>query len=342
MEPITPSARDGAAAAAAFGRATKGEIACLLQITPQMQLRRRISLGCSLLLQAMLLGMLIGLSRPMPVTAFIPPPLEAHVQPLWLAPARLQQPRPRVQPAVRLRRRQALPPRPTMRRRRIVSATPQPRLPAPPARLLLRTPLARLAWSRPAAVRSPLRLGSFGSPRGLVPVRTPPTPPNVAALGAFASTRLVAAAAASGEKAGELAGGFAAVRSQAPAGRGRGRIRITGFTTLRAATQGKPRRFPRRQLPAARRLTPPRILYKPRPHYPALARARRLQGEVVLEALLRASGQVQVLRIVHRLGDGLDRSARAAAEGIRFLPARLNHRPVDWKVYLYISFRLLE
>src|SRR5204862_7345721 len=63
------------------------------------------------------------------------------------------------------------------------------------------------------------------------------------------------------------------------------------------------------------------ILSKPRPAYTEEARRQRIEGEVLLEILFAASGQVRVLRIVRGLSDGLDENAVAAAEAIRFRPA---------------------
>ena len=82
------------------------------------------------------------------------------------------------------------------------------------------------------------------------------------------------------------------------------------------------------------------ILFKPRPAYTEAARQRRLEGEVVLEVLFTASGDVRVLRVLRGLGEGLDENAVQAARQIRFHPARCNGRPIDSTATVHISFRL--
>ena len=63
------------------------------------------------------------------------------------------------------------------------------------------------------------------------------------------------------------------------------------------------------------------ILEKPNPVYTEEARKLGLEGEVLVEVIFPASGQVQVVRVVKGLGHGLDEAALRAAEQIRFKPA---------------------
>ena len=82
------------------------------------------------------------------------------------------------------------------------------------------------------------------------------------------------------------------------------------------------------------------ILHKPRPVYTEEARRLRIEGEVVLEALFTASGEVRVLRVVRGLGHGLDESATRAASAIRFRPAAQGGRPVDLVATVKIAFEV--
>ena len=84
------------------------------------------------------------------------------------------------------------------------------------------------------------------------------------------------------------------------------------------------------------------ILSKPKPVYTEEARRLRIEGEVVLEVLFRASTQVCVLRVVRGLGHGLDESAARAATGIRFRPASENGRAVDSVATVKIEFQLAD
>lgn len=82
------------------------------------------------------------------------------------------------------------------------------------------------------------------------------------------------------------------------------------------------------------------ILQKPRPAYSEEARRLHLEGEVVLEAMFSASGRIQVTRVIHGLGHGLDENAIEAASHIRFRPATENEIPVDTLAVVRIAFEI--
>ena len=108
------------------------------------------------------------------------------------------------------------------------------------------------------------------------------------------------------------------------------------FETIRAQTIGpanRPLEFGDR--PAALE-----ILDKPRPEYSAEARLLQIEGEVVLEVLFTASGQIRVLRVLRGLGHGLDESATRAAMAIRFRPAMEHGKPMDTVATVRIDFQL--
>lgn len=77
------------------------------------------------------------------------------------------------------------------------------------------------------------------------------------------------------------------------------------------------------------RSIPMEILFIPKPQYPDEARAKKIEGEVVLQVLFAASGEVKVLHVVQGLGYGLDEAAESAARQIRFHPAQQDGQPVD-------------
>jgi TonB family protein len=87
-------------------------------------------------------------------------------------------------------------------------------------------------------------------------------------------------------------------------------------------------------------VTAAQILDKPRPAYTDEARRMKIEGEVQLEVLFRASGEVDILRVVRGLGHGLDENAAQAARTIRFLPAKREGRPVDSTATVHIIFQL--
>jgi len=83
------------------------------------------------------------------------------------------------------------------------------------------------------------------------------------------------------------------------------------------------------------------ILYKPNPSYSAEGRQHKIQGDVVLEVIFLASGQIKVIRVVSGLGFGMDDEAIHAAQRIRFTPATRDGKPVDVSARIRIEFRLV-
>jgi TonB family protein len=82
------------------------------------------------------------------------------------------------------------------------------------------------------------------------------------------------------------------------------------------------------------------IVSKPSPVYTQEARRLRLEGEVLLEVLFTANGQMRVNRVVRGLGHGLDEAAITAANQMRFKPALRNGSPVDSTAIVHVVFQL--
>ena len=93
---------------------------------------------------------------------------------------------------------------------------------------------------------------------------------------------------------------------------------------------------------AALSAAPPTIRYKPNPAYSAEGLERKIQGDVVLEVIFLASGQIKVTRVVSGLDFGMDDEAIHAAQRIRFTPAMLDGKPVDFSARIRIEFRLVR
>ncbi len=91
---------------------------------------------------------------------------------------------------------------------------------------------------------------------------------------------------------------------------------------------------------AADKIIPAEILSKPVPIYTEDARAKRIEGEVLLEVILEATGKLRVLKVVRGLGHGLDDAAVQAAQQIRFKPAVKDGQPSDSTAVLHIIFQL--
>ena len=85
---------------------------------------------------------------------------------------------------------------------------------------------------------------------------------------------------------------------------------------------------------------PAEITFKPRPVYTDEGRHLKIEGEVLLDVVFSATGQIRVLRVVRGLGHGLDESAVHAAEQIQFKPAMRDGHPADSEAVLHIVFQL--
>ena len=82
------------------------------------------------------------------------------------------------------------------------------------------------------------------------------------------------------------------------------------------------------------------IISKPSPIYTPEARQLRLEGEVLLEVMFSANGQLHVNRVVRGLGHGLDEAAMNAANHMKFKPALRNGSPVDSTAIVHVVFQL--
>jgi TonB family protein len=82
------------------------------------------------------------------------------------------------------------------------------------------------------------------------------------------------------------------------------------------------------------------ILFKPRPQYTEEGRRLQIEGEVSIEVLFAASGEIRILRVARGLGHGLDENAVRAAQAIRFRPAVRDGIAVDFAGTVRITFQL--
>jgi TonB family protein len=200
----------------------------------------------------------------------------------------------------------------------------------------------------PATVNLPLKqvqTGGFGDPQG---IPGPGDPSKRANINRKGSPDLP-----SGPGYGNGLGGSSGVRGTVastgfgsgiaippPSGSGKGggvRVRTAGFSDATAAAAEAPQKKTRAdQTPA----TTVVILDKPRPTYTQEGRNLKIEGDVVLDVVFLASGQLQVNRVVSGLGHGLDEAAVSAAKQIKFRPAKREGQPVDFPARVRIEFRL--
>jgi TonB family protein len=87
-------------------------------------------------------------------------------------------------------------------------------------------------------------------------------------------------------------------------------------------------------------ITAPSILREVKPDYTEEGRRRNLEGDVVLEIVVRSDGTVGSVKLLQGLGAGLDERATEAVRQWRFSPARRYGTPVDVVVEVAMEFKL--
>ena len=87
-------------------------------------------------------------------------------------------------------------------------------------------------------------------------------------------------------------------------------------------------------------VSPPRLIHEERPRYTEEARQRGITGDVLLEIIVLRDGSVDDVRLLRRLGAGLDEQAIQAVRQWRFSPAEKSGTPVDVVVEVAVEFNL--
>ena len=196
--------------------------------------------------------------------------------------------------------------------------------------------------SAPATVNAPIQqvqTGGFGDPNGLKGEGKPGAHLVATQLGSFdlpsGPGRGNGTGGAHGVPGTIASAGFGSGIAQGVDPRPVRAVAQSGFSSqevahpmaLRQATNG----------PATE---PVEIIAKPRPVYSEEARALKIEGEVLLEVLFGANGQLHVIHVAQGLGHGLDEAAIAAANKMQFKPALQNGSPVDSTAIVHVVFQL--
>ena len=191
----------------------------------------------------------------------------------------------------------------------------------------------------PKMAASKVQTGGFGDPNGVPANPSATGKGNIASVGSFDlpsgpgyGNGTGGARGARGVIAGTGFGNGVAAAPQPVAAPGR--VQTANFDQAPVAeTKKAPQQIKAVILPVS-------IQEKPTPVYTAEARKLHVEGEVLLQVMFTATGQVRVLRVLRGLGYGLDEAAMRAAEKIRFSPAQQEGRPVDSTATLHIVFQL--
>jgi TonB family protein len=194
-----------------------------------------------------------------------------------------------------------------------------------------------------------VQTGGFGDPNGVKPnPNAPPSRLGIAAVGSFDLPSGPGQGNGTGGARGKVGtvasagfGNGTAVQGGGgrggSAGQGVARVENTAFGNA-VPVQDVPQR--RKSFEEIAATTPVSITSKPSPQYTEEARRLHVEGEVLVQVVFSASGEVRVLHVVRGLGHGLDESAIQAARNVRFNPAQRNGQPVDSTATLHIVFQL--
>jgi protein TonB len=87
-------------------------------------------------------------------------------------------------------------------------------------------------------------------------------------------------------------------------------------------------------------VTAPKVIFQVDPEYSEEARRARHEGTVVLEAIVRKDGHIDLVHLVRSLGFGLDQNAIDALRKWRFRPGTKNGTPVDVTINVEVRFSI--
>jgi TonB family protein len=188
--------------------------------------------------------------------------------------------------------------------------------------------------------REAVQTGGFGDPNGVPANNNTSRNVNIAQMGSFdmpaGPGQGNGTGGAKGAKGVVASSGFGnGVAVGGPGGGSHGSVHQGLFADEQAGPEAKVKRTA-----AVSNTKPVEILSVPKPVYTKEGIAKRIEGDVRLEVVFTASGEVRVLRVIQGLGSGLDEAAEAAARQIRFHPAQQDGQPVDSEVAIRITFEL--
>src|SRR5206468_6950860 len=187
-----------------------------------------------------------------------------------------------------------------------------------------------------------VQTGGFGDPNGLTGEGKQGAKLTAAKLGSFDLPEGAGTGNGSGGAKG-IKGTIASAgfgNGIAQPGQGDGRrngqgVQAAGFQTQQVAANTR-----RVQDDTAALTSQVEIIFKPKPVYTDEARKLQLEGEVLLEVMFGANGELHVSRVVRGLGHGLDEAAVTATNKIRFKPAQRNGSAVDSTAIVHVMFQL--
>jgi TonB family protein len=219
----------------------------------------------------------------------------------------------------------------------------KPQIPRPPVKTNVFS-TGSSATPTMAAAPSKVQTGGFGDPNGMPAQDTHGHPVTIAQAGSLdmpsgpgygngtgGSHGARGVVASTGFGSGVATGNSSGISGS------RGTVRQGGFGDADVVSASQPK--PKSADPAVKTL-PVEITFKPHPVYTDEGRQLKIEGEVLIDVVFSANGQVRIVKVVRGLGHGLDESAVRAAEKIQFKPALRDGHPADSEAVLHIEFQL--
>ncbi len=280
-----------------------------------------------------------------------PPPKLVVPEPPKVEPPKVEPPKPEPKPVEVAKAPEPPVPVPSPKKEIVTNTFTSPEMvkPVEPKKKEVVTNTFASGSSEPATVHKHARevqTGGFGDPNGLPGTSDKPAKLTVASIGSFNLPSGAGHGNGTGGTRGERGTIASAGFGDGVAGVGngdhgrKGTVTQSGFGEVTSAGGGGDRTRTRAE--AKPEQTPVEIQFKPKPIYTEEARKLRVEGEVLLEVMFGASGNIQVQRIVRGLGHGLDEAAERAAQQVRFTPAKRDGRPYDSIATVHIVFQLAE
>ena len=205
----------------------------------------------------------------------------------------------------------------------------KPQIPRPPVKTNVFS-TGSSATPTMAGAPQKVQTGGFGDPNGVPASDNHGRPITIAQAGSFDMPSGPGYGNGTGGSHGArgvvastgFGSGVATGDSSGPVSASRGAVRQGSFGDTDVVT-AQPKA--KSAEPAVKTL-PAEITFKPRPVYTDEGRHLKIEGEVLLDVVFSATGQIRIVRVVRGLGHGLDESAVRAAEQIQ-LQARPERRP---------------
>jgi TonB family protein len=277
---------------------------------------------------------------PAPVRHF-PVPAPKITEPVTPRPEAMRVPTELVQKKVPVPEEQA--PKVTLAAKKEVLPDVKPEIPRPPVKTNVFSG-GSSATPTMAAAPSKVQTGGFGDPNG-VPASDPHGHPvTIAQAGStdmpYGPGYGNGTGGAHGAKGVVASAGFGngvATGDGSGISGSRGAVRQGGFGDADVVATAQPKA---KSLEPVVKTLPAEITFKPRPIYTEEGRQLKIEGEVLLDVVFSANGQIRIVKVVHGLGHGLDESAVQAAQKIQFKPALRDGHPTDFEAVLHITFQL--